>query len=48
MLKSYSEPAVRVGMLAQERAFLATATVGGVVPGEDPDTGGNWTFGDED
>ncbi len=48
MKMNYETPALRVGGLALERAFLASATVGGVNPGEDPGTGGSWEFGDED
>ena len=48
MLKNYLTPATRVGGIALERGFLTSATVGGVTPGEDPGTGGNWEFGDED
>ena len=48
MQKIYFAPAVRVGDLALECAFLATATVGGITPGDDPGTGGSWEFGDED
>ena len=48
MKKNYLAPAVRVGGLALERSFLTSATVGGIVPGGDPGTGGSWEFGDED
>ena len=48
MKKLYSMPAVRVGGIALERAFLASATAGGITPGADPGTGGSWEFGDED
>ena len=44
----YSAPASRVGGVCTERSFLATGTVGGVTPGNDPGTGGSWDFGDED
>ena len=48
MKKNYLAPAVRVGGLALERSFLTSATVGGIVPGGDPGTGGSWEFGDDD
>ena len=48
MHKIYFAPAVRVGGLALERNFMASATAGGITPGNDPGTGGSWEFGDED
>ena len=44
----YLAPAIRIGGVAFERIFLASATIGGVTPGDDPGTGGSWDFGDND
>ena len=48
MKNNYSTPVARVGAIALERAFLTSATAGGITPGGDPGTGGSWEFGDED
>ncbi|MBR6055283.1 MAG: hypothetical protein IKP46_08115 [Bacteroidales bacterium] len=44
----YCTPASRIGEVSLERNFLASATAGGITPGEDPGEGGSWEFGDED
>lgn len=48
MKRDYLIPAVRIGGTCLERNFLASTTLSGLQPGDDPETGGSWTFGDED
>ena len=46
--KSYLTPALRNVQYSLEGHFLASALVGGVTPGQDPEVGGSWNFGEED
>jgi len=46
--KSYLTPALRNVQYSLEGHFLASAMVGDVTPGQDPEVGGSWNFGEED
>ena len=45
---AYLAPSLRHIQYAVDGHFLTSALVGGVTPGQDPENGGSWNFGEDD
>lgn len=46
--KTYLAPSLRHIQYAMDGHFLTSALVGDVTPGQDPEVGGSWIFGEDD